>query len=158
MLKPMKISKTKSNLTKNVSAKNVHECNCICIKMYLGCRLIHLNWQTCHCVGGSSTEEQIRRVFDDNFLQFSIKTYCRYSLESPQQGNSNEYPQHKFLWRKKQNYPLIYHQIPFLSVLLHRWFDRCSYISEGRQTTRDRIENKTWETLKKTHVKLNSEF
>ena len=30
-----------------------------------------------------------------------------YSLESPQRGNSNEYPQHMFLWRNTQNYPLI---------------------------------------------------
>ena len=31
---------------------------------------------------------------------------CGYSLESPQKGDSNEYTQHMFLWRK-QNYPLI---------------------------------------------------
>ena len=37
---------------------------------------------------------------------------CGYSLESPRL--SNEYAQHMFLWRNKQNYP----QIPFLSVLL----------------------------------------
>ena len=71
------------------------------------------------CVGGGG-------VFDDNcriiFCQFSIKTYiyiqcicCRYSLESPHRGyvvgthrgDSNEYPQHMFLWRNKQNHPLI---------------------------------------------------
>ena len=27
------------------------------------------------------------------------------SLESPQQGDSNEYPQHMFLWRNNENYP-----------------------------------------------------
>ena len=33
--------------------------------------------------------------------------YCGYSLESPRQGDSNELPQYMFLWRNKQNYPLI---------------------------------------------------
>ena len=32
---------------------------------------------------------------------------CGYSLEWPRQGDSNEYPQHTFLWRNKQNYPQI---------------------------------------------------
>ena len=32
---------------------------------------------------------------------------CGYSLESHRQGVFNEYPQHMFLWRNKQNYPLI---------------------------------------------------
>ena len=27
---------------------------------------------------------------------------CGYSLEAPQQGTSNEYPQHTFLWHQKQ--------------------------------------------------------
>ena len=35
----------------------------------------------------------------DNFAYFSIKMCCRYSLESPQRSDSNEYPQHIFLWR-----------------------------------------------------------
>ena len=30
-----------------------------------------------------------------------------YSLESTQRGDSNEYPQHMFLWRNKQNYPSV---------------------------------------------------
>ena len=32
---------------------------------------------------------------------------CGYSLESPRQGDSNEYPQHMFLWRTDKNYPSI---------------------------------------------------
>ena len=42
-----------------------------------------------------------------------------YSLESPQNrlSDSNEYPQHMFLWRNKQKYPLIITKIiPSLSV------------------------------------------
>ena len=34
------------------------------------------------------------------------------SLESPRQGDSNEYTQHMFLWRNKQNYPLITTKYP----------------------------------------------
>ena len=46
------------------------------------------------------------------FRQFSLKTCCGYSLESPCRGDSNEYPQHTFLWRNKQNYPLIITKYP----------------------------------------------
>ena len=49
------------------------------------------------------SEDQIRRVFDDNWRiifseQFSIKKniYCGYSLESSRRGVSNEYPQYMF--------------------------------------------------------------
>ena len=38
----------------------------------------------------------------------SIKIYVvGYSLESPQRGDFTEYPQHMFLWRTLENYPLI---------------------------------------------------
>ena len=54
-------------------------------------------------------EEEIRRVFDDNWMiVFSIKT-CVVGIR---QGDSNEYPQHSFLWRNKQNYPLIMTKYP----------------------------------------------
>ena len=36
----------------------------------------------------------------------------RCSLESPRQGDSNEYQRHMFLWRNKQNYPLIITKYP----------------------------------------------
>ena len=41
------------------------------------------------------------------FLHKNI--YCGYSLELPRQGqgDSNEYPQHMFLWRTDENYPSI---------------------------------------------------
>ena len=45
---------------------------------------------------------------------------CGYSLESPRRGDSNEYPQHMFLWRTDENYPSIINQIPSLSVLLDK--------------------------------------
>ena len=44
------------------------------------------------------------------FSYFSTKTCCGYSLEVPQRGTSNEYPQRTFLWRSKKNmwiHPLI---------------------------------------------------
>ena len=49
-----------------------------------------------------TSEDQIRRVFDDKWRiifseQFSIKNICcGYSLESSQRGICNEYPQHMF--------------------------------------------------------------
>ena len=43
-----------------------------------------------------------------NFLSVLHKNICcRYSLESHRQCDSNEYPQHLFLWKNKQNYSLI---------------------------------------------------
>ena len=54
----------------------------------------------------------------DNFCQFSIRIYV---VGTHIRGDSNEYPQHRFLWRNKQNYPLINYnvliKIPSLSVL-----------------------------------------
>ena len=41
---------------------------------------------------------------------------CGYSLESPQQGDSNEYPQHMFLWRNKQIYPLLQNTLLICSI------------------------------------------
>ena len=38
------------------------------------------------------------------FFLFLHKNICYgYSLEGPQRGASNEYPQHMFLWRNKKN-------------------------------------------------------
>ena len=54
----------------------------------------------------SHNEAQIRCLFDDklkdSFCQFSIKTYVMGA-----RGDSNEHPQHMFLWRNNQKYPLI---------------------------------------------------
>ena len=67
-------------------------------------------------------EEQIRRVFDDNWrIILSVlhkNICCGCSLESPRRGDSNEHPQHMFLWRKKAKLSLNYHEIPSLSVPL----------------------------------------
>ena len=49
---------------------------------------------------------------------------CGYSLESPGRGNSNEYPQHMFLWRNMENY----HQIHTLSVPLILCRNFCSIL------------------------------
>ena len=40
------------------------------------------------------------------------KVCCRYSLELPRQGNSNEYLQHTFLWRTDKTYPSIIIKYP----------------------------------------------
>ena len=37
---------------------------------------------------------------------------CGYSLESPRRGDSNEYPQHRLLWRNKKKYPFIITKYP----------------------------------------------
>ena len=60
-------------------------------------------------------------IIESYFLSILDKNLCcGCSLESPRQGDSNEHPQDRILWRNKQNYPLIiikHHQIPILSVL-----------------------------------------
>ena len=51
------------------------------------------------------TEGQFSSVLHKNVC-------CGCSLESPRQGDSNEYPQHMFLWRNKQNDPVIIPKYP----------------------------------------------
>ena len=41
-----------------------------------------------------------------------------YSLEAPWQGASNEYPQHMFLWRTGENYPIIITKYSSLTIPL----------------------------------------
>ena len=64
----------------------------------------------------TTSVEQIRRVFGNNWRIFWTVLHknicCGYSLESPHWGDSNEYPQHMFLRRNKQNYPLIITKYP----------------------------------------------
>ena len=48
-------------------------------------------------------ELQIKGVIKVIFFLFLHEnTYCGYSLEAPQWGASNEYPQHVFSWRNKK--------------------------------------------------------
>ena len=76
---------------------------------------------------------QIKRVFEDNqgiiFVILHKNVCCAYSLESPQWGDSNEYPQHVFLWRTVENYPLIILKYP--PYLLH-WKGTVIFTSEKR--------------------------
>ena len=44
-----------------------------------------------------------KRCPDNIFLFLHINICYGYSLEVPQRGTSNEYPQHKFLWRNKKS-------------------------------------------------------
>ena len=46
-------------------------------------------------------ELQSRHFFQPNFLFLHENICCGYSLEVPQWGTSNEYPQHMFSWGKK---------------------------------------------------------
>ena len=47
---------------------------------------------------------------------------CGYSLEAPHQGTSNEYPQHMFLWRTGENYPIIITKYSSLTIPLDTYF------------------------------------
>ena len=51
----------------------------------------------------------IGRLF---FVNFHKNLCCGCSFKSPRQGDSNEHPQHRFLWKNKQNYPLIIIKYP----------------------------------------------
>ena len=52
----------------------------------------------------------------DNFAYFSIKTYVVGTR------CSNEYPQHMFLWRNKQNYPSIIIKYPPYLFHCDKWY------------------------------------
>ena len=43
-----------------------------------------------------------RGIYKIFFLFLHKNIYCGYSLEAPQTGTSNEYPQHMFSWRNKK--------------------------------------------------------
>ena len=77
---------------------------------------------------------QIRRVFDDNSMIIMSVLHknicCGYSLELPRQGNSNEYPQHMFLWRNKQTCPLIITKYPSY-LFFCQWGQICGSLSEA---------------------------
>ena len=77
-----------------------------------------LNWLKEHHNIGCTAQLQIRCSFSAKkcwyYSYYATKIYvvvlirstlmrCLYSLEAPQWGTSNEYPQHMFLWRNKRN-------------------------------------------------------
>ena len=78
------------------------------------------------------SEEQIRWVFDDNrkiiFVSSPKKHMLRVLIRIASASDSNEYPQHTFIWRNKQNYPLIitkyspYFSTEFMTAGLHQCF------------------------------------
>ena len=51
----------------------------------------------------------------------SPKTCCGYSIEAPHRGASDEYPQHMFLWRTGENYPVILTKSSLTIPLLFGW-------------------------------------
>ena len=53
------------------------------------------------------------------FLFLHINIRCGFSLEAPQRGASNEYPQHMVLWRTGENYPRIITKYSSLTIPLH---------------------------------------
>ena len=67
------------------------------------------------------------RVFDDNlkdnFRQFSFKNMLWVLIRIA----SNEHPQHMFLWRNKQNDPLIIIKFPPYPCYLFHWKNQLRY-------------------------------
>ena len=56
------------------------------------------------------------------FFLFAHKNICcRYSLEAPWKGASNEYPQHMFSWRNKKNISLIPLLSGIINIILSGW-------------------------------------
>ena len=82
----------------------------------------------CHCIPRATDKVGIWWKLRDNFPYFYKNICCGYSLESPRWGNSNEYPQHMFLWRTDKNYfliiikypPYLFHWFPLTGVW-HAW-------------------------------------
>ena len=50
---------------------------------------------------------------------------CGYSLESPRWGDSHEHPQHTFLWRIDEHYPLIITKYP---LYLFHWYCHSNFV------------------------------
>ena len=59
----------------------------------------------------------IRQIF---FLFLHENICCGYSLEAPQRGASNEYPQHMFSWRNKKKYQhFLVEKAPYLKLSMN---------------------------------------
>ena len=54
------------------------------------------------------------------FLFLHENIFCGYSLETPRQGASNEYPQHMFSWRNKKTIKPDTHSYLDLCILFHQ--------------------------------------
>ena len=53
------------------------------------------------------------------FLFLHENICCRYSLEVPHRGASNEYPQHMFLWRNKKDISIfLIKNVPYLLLCI----------------------------------------
>ena len=55
---------------------------------------------------------------------------CDYSLEAPQQGASNEYPQHTFSWRNRNKYACVLSYLELYIVMQNIVDDILKYFSE----------------------------
>ena len=64
---------------------------------------MHFNYsfKMIYPAGQTGSVEQIRRVFEDNS-----------GIILPRRGDSNEHPQHMFLWRTDENFPSIFLKYP----------------------------------------------
>ena len=62
---------------------------------------------TAYVFRGLVKEEYLVIIVGSFFLFLHKNICCGYSLEAPRWGASNEYPQHMFLWRTRENYPII---------------------------------------------------
>ena len=55
----------------------------------------------------TQTNKSVQKYWYFSYMYFSQNICCGYSLEVPQWGASNEYPQHMFSWRNTKNIYLI---------------------------------------------------
>ena len=61
------------------------------------------------------------------FLFLHKNICCGYSLEAPLRGASNEYPQHMFLWNKKNIYLIPSYLGLQMSLSIHRFWSLCTF-------------------------------
>ena len=66
------------------------------------------------------------------FLFLHKNLCCGYSLEAPQQGASNEYPQHTFSWRNKKNISTAEKSALYGAMWIH-YHDKLSYSAHFQQ-------------------------
>ena len=60
-----------------------------------------------------------------------LRVLVRIALESPRRGDSNEYPQHMFLWRIEENYPSIIIKYPPYLAFCQYLGDTFSFLSSS---------------------------
>ena len=94
-----------------------------------------------------------KRGYPHNIFLISPRKHMLwYSLEAPQQGASNEYPQHMFAWRNKKNISIFWmKKMPYLLL----WFQALVYWRHQGQLMNPSQQCHPWSLIVLIHYRVS---